>query len=138
MDFDIAIPDGVFEHQKSKYDPTFIKNMFSKENLKAVSKLRKHINFETGIDRKTKWEAIFTLNFIGIGLCMINRLFLNKKSDGLVTIESQEAITKYIPDIERVKLKTAHHGVMTNKRLVKDIMNVVTKTIESQTTIKSH
>ena len=32
MDFDIAIPDGVFEHQKSKYDPTFIANMFSNEN----------------------------------------------------------------------------------------------------------
>ena len=138
MDFDIAIPDGVFEHQKSKYDSTFITNMFSNENLNAVSKLRKHINFETGIDKKTIWEAIFTLNFTGVGLCMINRIFFNKKSDGLVTIESQEAVTKYIPDIKRIKLKTAHHGVMTNKRLIKDIMNVVFQTIEEQIEIKNH
>ena len=132
MDFDIAIPGGLFNDQLSKYDPTFIENMFSVENLNAQAKLRSHINIETGIDGWTLPEAIVKGDLTGIGLCMINGFFFNKKSDGLVLISSQEKIADYIPNVSRVKLKSAHHAVMTNARLVNDILQIVEQTIEEQ------
>lgn len=132
MDYDIAVLDGVNDENLSRYDRSFISNMFCEDNIKAQAKLNKYINFETGIDDNTLKEAIQTFNITGIGLCMVNSIFLDKKSDGLVLVKSQEAVANHIPDLYTKKLKSSHHVVMTIDRIVKEILYVVDDVIDEQ------
>jgi len=131
MDYDIAMPNGVPDNKLEFYDSSFIKDMFSKDNLEAIKKVKLYKNFVTGIDDKTLKEAIKTCNFNGIGLCILDDLIFNKTSDGMVTVETQKKVESYI-DTKSHKLESAHHDVMTNKRVVNDICYVVDEVINEQ------
>ena len=63
---------------------------------------------------------------------MVNSIFLDKKSDGLVLVKSQEAVANHIPDLYTKKLKSSHHAVMTIDRIVKEILYVVDDVIDEQ------
>ena len=129
MDYDIAIPGGIPESKKSVYDESLIKNVFSNANVDAVKKLNSFKNFLTGIDDNTLKEAISTMNLGGIGLCILNDMFFNKQSDGMVYVSSQQKVDDVL-DKKSHKLVSSHHDVATNKRVINDVLHVVDDTID--------
>jgi len=135
MDYDIALPNGIPDNKLKFYDSSFIENMFSKENIDAITKVKLYKNFVTGIDDKTLKEAIKTCNFNGIGLCIIDDIIFNKTSDGMVPIKTQSLVESYI-DTKSYKLESSHHDVMTNKRVINEICFVVDDTINEQKEIE--
>ena len=128
MDYDIAIPGGIPDSKKMVYDESLIKNIFSDENVNAVKRLNSFKNFLTGIDDNTLKEAISTMNLGGIGLCILNDMFFNKQSDGMVYVDSQRKVESVL-DIKSDKLVSAHHDVNTNKRVINDLLWIVDDTI---------
>jgi len=128
MDYDIAIPGGIPESKQHVYDETFIQNVFAADNVEAVKKLNSFKNFLTGIDSNTLKEAISTMNFTGIGLCILNDVFFDNKSDGMVYISSQQQVDD-IMGIKSHQLVSAHHDVPSNKRVMSDVLSVVDDTI---------
>jgi len=134
MDYDIAHLGGIPENKLQFYDESLIKYMFSNDNLDSITKLNSYKNLVTGIDQKTLKEAFKNMDFIGIGLCILNDLFFNKKSDGMVTISSQRIIESKInlPDFKSHILTSAHHNVTGNNRILNDILYLVNDTIEEQ------
>ena len=76
MDYDIAMLGGIPEEKSQFYDETLIRDMFSSDNLNAISRLNAYKNLVTGIDDKTLNESIRTLNLTGIGLCILDDLLI--------------------------------------------------------------
>lgn len=132
MNYDIAISGGIPSDRLDRYDKSFISNIFSKENINSISKINSYNNIVTGIDNKTLGEAIRTVNLIGIGMCVINNLFFDKKSDGFVMVDSQRIVaTKVSPkQIRNYKLVSAYHNVPGNTRAFKDLLHIVNDTID--------
>lgn len=135
MDFDIAIPSGFPDGENEVYDPSFIRDMFSRENIESIGKVGSYKNFVTGIDDNTLTEAIKTGNFTGIGLCVLGKLFFDEPSDGMVPVSSQEIVTTHIEGLRNEKLVSAHHDVFGNKRVFNEVLDSVNSTIEEQVEI---
>ena len=137
MDYDIAIPGGIPDSKKNVYDESLIKNIFSTNNIDAIKKLNSFKNFLTGIDQNTLKEAITMMNLTGIGLCILNDVFFNKQSDGMVYISSQKKVDNVL-DIKSCKLVSAHHDVASNTRVINDVLHVVDDVIDefNQTSIR--
>jgi len=133
MDYDIAMIGGIPESKLHCYDEYFIKNMLSNINIEAISKIKSYTNIITGIDGNTLREAIRTGNFIGIGLCILNDCFFDKKSDGMVMTESQKLVENVMQDvINKYTLVSSHHDVISNERTLSDILHIVDDTISEQ------
>lgn len=128
MDYDIAIPGGIPDSKKHVYDELLITNVFSSENIEAIKKLNSFRNILTGIDSNTLKEAVSTMNFSGIGLCILDDMFFDNKSDGMVYVDSQRKVESIL-DIKSDKLISAHHDVNTNKRVINDLLWIVDDTI---------
>lgn len=129
MDYDIAIPGGIPESKKAVYDESFIKGVFSSNNVESIKKLNSFKNFLTGIDANTLGEAIRTMNVTGIGLCILNDMFFNKQSDGMVYIDSQRKVDDVL-DTKSYQLISAHHDVSSNARVMDDVLDIVDNTID--------
>lgn len=128
MDYDIAIPNGIPQSKYSVYDEQFIKNIFCIDNITAIKKLRTFKNFITGIDSNTLKEAIRTMNMTGIGLFILDDLFFDNKSDGMVYTDSQREVEKFL-NIKSKILKSTHHDVNSNTRAFNEVLWVVDDTI---------
>lgn len=135
MDYDIAMLGGISGDKLKLYDESLIKNMFSKENIDAISRLSNYKNLVTGIDDKTLGEAIRTMNFVGIGLCVLNSLFFDGKSDGMVMTDAQREVESVIeiPNFKSDILVSSHHDVASCERVFNDVLHIVDNTIEEHT-----
>lgn len=131
MDYDIAIKNGIPESKKKYYDSSFISEVFSEKNVEAIKQINSFNNFITGIDENTMKEAFLTGNFTGMGLCLLDDLFFNNESDGMVYSKSQEKVEKYL-DIKSIKLISSHHYVNSNLRVMNKILSKVDETIDEQ------
>lgn len=132
MDYDIAKLGGIPDDKLNVYDRTLVENMFSSDNLKSITRLKCYKNLVTGIDNKTLSEAIKTLNFTGIGLCIINDLFFDERSDGMVEVSSQKIIDDKIPNMKSYIIPSSHHAIYSNDRVLSDILHIVNDTIDEQ------
>lgn len=134
MDYDIAIPGGVPEEKSSIYDESFIRDIFTEENIAAVERLNSYQNFITGIDKKTLPEAIKTGNTTGVGLCIIDKLFFEETSDGLVPTKEQHKVEEVLTgnNFKTHTLTSAHHDVIGTPRQLNEVLWNVTDTIEEQ------
>ena len=132
MDYDIAMLGGISGDKLKLYDDSLIKNMFSKDNLDAIQKVAKYRNLVTGIDDKTLNEAIKTLNFNGIGLCVLNDMLFDGKSDGMVSISAQKEVELYYEDVSFKSdiLVSSHHDVASCDRVFNDVLYIVDDTID--------
>jgi len=132
MDYDIAMLGGITGDKLKLYDDTLIKNMFSKNNIDAISRVSNYRNLVTGIDDKTLGEAIRTMNFNGIGLCVLNELFFEGKSDGMVTTDAQREIERQdgMDGLKSDILLSSHHDVASNNRVFGDVLYIVNDTID--------
>lgn len=136
MDYDIAIPGGVPDSKKIVYDEMLIRNVFCQKNVEAVKKLNSFKNFLTGIDSNTLAEAIRTMNFNGIGLCILDSIFFDKKSDGMVYVDSQRKVEDVL-NIKSHQLVSAHHDILSNIRVINELLWFVDETIQEHDEIKS-
>ncbi len=128
MDYDIAIPNGIPEEKFSVYDKSFIENIFSLKNINSIKSLNNFKNFVTSIDKNTLKEAIKTMNLTGIGLCLLNDLFFEGKSDGMVYTESQRKVEEHL-DLQSYFI-ASHHDVNSNTKVFNKILDSVKDTIE--------
>ncbi len=134
MDYDIAMQGGIPETKLHLYDETLIKDIFSSDNIDAILKVNSYKNLVTGIDDKTLSEALRTMNFAGIGLCLLDDWFFDKKSDGMVMTSSQRLVESKMPikDFRSHILTSAHHDVSGNPRIASDISHIIEDTIDEQ------
>ena len=132
MDYDIAMLGGITGDKLRLYDDSLIKNMFSKDNIEAISRLSNYRNLVTGIDDKTLGEAIRTMNFNGIGLCLLNELFFDEKSDGMVTTDAQREIERQegMDFLKSDLLLSSHHDVASNNRVFGNVLYILNDTID--------
>lgn len=131
MDFDIALPNGVPENKIELYDSSFISDMFSDRNVESIRRVGHYQNFVTGIDENTFAEAVRTGNLTGMALCLLDKLFFNEPSDGMVPVSSQEVVSRYIDGLKSERLST-HHDVFGNKRVFSQVLSSVNSRIEEQ------
>ena len=100
------------------YDPSFIKEIFCKENIDALNSVKSFTNLTTGANKKTLIDSIKRLNFKGIGMCFLNRQFLNGEGDGLVKTSSEKLIEDYM-DTNSIHLDSAQHDIVNDKQFTK-------------------
>lgn len=129
MDYDIAVINGVPDEKKNVYDENLIKNVFCSSNVEAIKKLKTFKNILTGIDADTLKKAIRECNFAGIGLCILDDVFFENKSDGMIYTSSQK-IVEDILDIDSYRLKSTHHDVCGSKEALNDLLSIVDDTID--------
>lgn len=129
MDYDIAISNGIPPSKSDVYDAGFIQNIFCADNIEAMKKIQTFKNFITGIDSHTFREALRTMNMVGMGLCILDDLFFNHQSDGMVYTDSQRKVDDVL-DIKSQRLKSTHHDVNSNIRAFNEVLGEVDDTIE--------
>lgn len=132
MDYDIAKLGGIPDDKLNVYDRTLVENMFSSNNLNSITKLNSYKNLVTGIDTKTLRESIKTLDFAGIGLCIMNDLFFDERSDGMVEVSSQKIIDSRMHNMKSHIIPSSHHSIYTNNRVISEILHIVNDTIDEQ------
>ena len=111
------------------YDSSFIRDIFSKENMDALSSAKSFTNITTGIDKDTLGNQIKAFNLVGIALCLLNKLFLEGKGDGLVKTSSEKLIEDYL-DIESIHIPSMHHDIASTKefdKVLKITHDVITR-----------
>jgi len=140
MDFDIAPPGSISPEYMHLYDPSFITDIFSENNLNALSRLKSYTNICTKIDDGTLKDCIATANYVGVGLCLLDELVFDEPSDGFVTYSSQRLVEKHVlnREFKSVLLRSSHHGFMTSMRLTRDVMGVMEENLEMQDEIKQY
>lgn len=132
MDYDIALKDGILQTDLALYDPTLLENIFSKENIAASKAINSYQNICTRIDQDTLSEAKRHGDLTGIGLCISDDiLFEGTTSDGMVPLDTQRSIEEHYDEpFKSHLLRSAHHSIMSNPRISKDILQIVKDTIE--------
>ena len=121
MDNDIAR----IGYKSANYDPSFIRDMFSIDNLLAIQKLNYFHNFVTGIDEKTLLKSIKQRDYVSIAMCLIDKYFIDKPSDGFIEQSSQLAINKYLNIKNTIIPSTTHYFLSQDENLemLLDIVN---------------
>jgi len=139
MDFDIAMKGGIPDDLFHLYDPTLIENIFSKENIEAINLINCYKNICTCIDESTFKKCIKSLDFTGMGLCILDSLLFEEVSDGLVALSAQRMIENYTDDInfESILLSSAHHGSLNSPYAANDIFRIVDDTLSEQQEIRN-
>ena len=97
--------------------------------MEAIKKLQTFKNFITGIDHDTFKESIRTMNIVGMGLCILDDLFFEHQSDGMVYTDTQRVVDDVL-NIKSQILKSTHHDVNSNIRAFNEVLASVDDTIE--------
>lgn len=129
MDYDISLPNGIPDNKLKNYDENLIKNLMHNDNIDAIKSINRFQNFTTGIDDSTLKRALITGNYIGVGMCIINDLFMNKSSDGFVPLSSEDIIPQYF-DTKNINLKGAHHLFISDNEYYNDVLYQINKNLE--------
>ena len=94
----------------------------------AIKRLNSFKNVLTSIDSNVRKEAIKTLNFQAIALCLFDKMFFEGKSDGMVYTSSQRKVEDVL-DIKSYSIKS-HHDVNSNIRAFNEVLGIVDDTID--------
>lgn len=126
MDLDIAVPGFVPEHLKANYDPAFLQNIFSEVNLSSVSNVGHYENICTVIDDTTLKNSLKSGNLAALGLCILNDTLFAGKSDGMVSLESQQKIESYYPfNHNSSRIITSCHGALSTPVYANELLSIV-------------
>ncbi len=125
MDFDIAEAGGVPDSLASKYDPSFLGNIFREENVNSVNNVKHYENICTLIDNSVLKRALKTGNLNDIGLCILNDVLFDGKADGIVLYSSQAKIESEVPDLGVSKVIHSTHCVLKNPKCANELLDVV-------------
>lgn len=137
MDFDIALPGGVGDEYRNSYDPSFLENIFSSENIQASIRPNHFQNICTVITEQTTKDILRKCDLVGLGLLIMNEVFFDEPSDGLVALSAQCSIEPHIQtrDNPNNLIIPSPHSVLTHPYR-DDLLNVVETTIEKKPYIK--
>ncbi len=133
MDFDIALKDGVGDKYLDRYDPSFLNDIFSTDNVLASSKPNHFQNICTVIDAKATRTILKSCDLVGIGLLLLNEIFFKEPSDGLVTLRAQQSIEPYINSKNNSNnlILSSPHAVL-NHPVANELLDVVDTVIEEK------
>lgn len=133
MDLDIAVPNYVPDYLKAKYDPTFLQNIFSDANLSSITNVRHYENICTVIDDTTLKNSLKSGNLAALGLCILNDTLFAGKSDGMVSLESQQKIESYYPfEHSSSKIISSCHGALSTPIYANELLNIVNANMQNE------
>lgn len=133
MDFDIALKDGVGDKYLDRYDPSFLNDIFSTDNVLASTKPNHFQNICTVIDAKATRAILKSCDLVGIGLLLLNELFFKEPSDGLVTLRAQQSIEPHINSKNNSNnlILSSPHGVLEHP-VANELLDTVDTVIEEK------
>ncbi len=131
LDFDISIPGGIPNEVKDIYDPSFIGEVFSEENISLVENGAHWQNICTAVDSNTLKEVMKANDILGLGFLILNECLFEGKSDGLVSLTSQKAVEKSFVD-EHSQSKVIHstHFLYKIPSFTAELLDVVDDNIK--------
>lgn len=129
MDYDIARVNGISKSKLHLYDSSFIRNMFNSDNLSSIKKVNKYTNLVTSIDDKTFDQAVKEKNYAGIVLCIMDELFYDQKSDGIVLTDDQKQVDDKLENFKSIVLPSSHHDVLSINQHLLAILGLVDNNI---------
>lgn len=137
MDLDIAIPGEIPEHLMSNYDSSFLQNIFSNSNISSISNVKHYQNICTVIDDTTLKNALKSGNFAAIGLCILNDVLFDGKSDGMVSLDSQKRIEDFYSDEHSAsKIITTSHGALSIPIYANELLDIVNSNMLDDTKLQ--
>ena len=126
MDLDIAMAGGVPSDLQSKYDPSFLKNIFSDSNLLSLTNVKHYENICTVINDATLKNGLQVGSLTTLGLCILNDCIFGGNSDGMVSLDSQQKIDEYYSNEHaESKLITSSHGVFYVPIYADEVLDIV-------------
>ena len=126
IDLDIGIADGIPDNLKDKYDPNFLRNIFSETNLISLANVKHYENICTVINDETLRNGIKNGDLNTLGLCILNDCIFGGNSDGMVSLKSQKKIEDYYDDEHSSsKLITSSHGVFYIPIYANEVLDIV-------------
>lgn len=127
MDNDIAIPGTLTE----RYDPDFIRCTFDKANIEAIKKVRKFQNFITGVDDESLVKSLKRQDYTSVGLCLMDRYFMDETTDGFIELRSQESVSEYV-DVPTIRIASATHNYLAHNDELGIILDSVNQNIDEE------
>lgn len=131
MDYDISSidEDGVPRRHKNKYDEKFLTELFDKNTLSMLKKV-KFTNITTYCTENTLRQAIMTRNINAIMLYLSDKtIFAGKLSDGMVELTSsryiEEICEKHNINISKLKVSDGHHDISTDAEIIKKVVDEI-------------
>lgn len=125
MDNDIALPGYVAE----RYDPSFISDMFDIENISAINRVRKFRNFTTRVDNDTLMKYLRTGDFTSVGMCLIDKFFMDEPTDGFIETDSQESVNDHF-DHPSTHIPSTTHYFLTHPDEMAVVLDAVNRDID--------
>lgn len=116
-------------YKSDRYDPNFIAGMFDLQNIEAIKRVNFYHNFTTGIDDKSLLKAIKRMDYISIGLCLMDRFFMQEVTDGFIEVKSQESVEEHL-DVPTKRINSATHFYLGHDDEIGIILDVVDENIE--------
>ncbi len=110
MDLDIALPNGVKRCMEEVYDESFLKNLFSRENMEKIRLVNSFLNICTCITSEVRTGAVKSADFTTLGLCLLDEYLQKGESDGIVTLKSQQEITSH-SKVRELIIPTSHNSL---------------------------
>ena len=127
MDNDIALPG----YESENYDPEFIRRLFDLANINAIKQLRYYHNFTTGIDNTSLMKSLRRRDFTSVGLCLMDRYFMDELTDGFIEVSSQEKVNEHL-DHPSSEVKGATHYFLSHEDELAIILDYVNEKIDEQ------
>ena len=112
-----------------RYDPGFIAGMFDLQNIEAIKRVNFYHNFSTGIDDKSLLKALRRRDYLGIGLCLMDKFFMRETTDGFIEVKSQESVEQYV-DVRSTRISSATHYYLGHDDEFKVILDMVNQNID--------
>lgn len=120
MDYDIAKPGGVPNEAINLYDETFIKDLFSNDNINSLKKCESFTNYATSISKTSIKNSIRNMDYAGVGLLILSKILYDNESDGFIPTEDQIVF-------EDTKHLETSHSILTNNKAIEIILNDLDK-----------
>lgn len=125
MDNDIALPGSIID----RYDPNFIRRTFDRINIEAIKKVRHFHNFITGVDENSLVKALKRRDYTSVGLCLMDRFFMDETTDGFIESRSQESISSFI-EVPTHRINSATHNYLVHDDELIIILDTINQNIE--------
>ena len=127
MDKDIAPLENEL---KEDYDPEFIKNTFSEENLNALTKIQYLHDFITEFDSNALKDLKEEPDGNSFGMFLMNFFLMPNDTDGFVEVASQIAGHAYL-DYETTKVVNSSHYFLASKKGLTTVLDVLYKQMKN-------
>lgn len=135
MENDIAIPGGVLDKYKDKYDKDYILHLLDIDNVIAIKKVNHYENITTGIEKGNLESALKRGDLTDVGLCILDKYFIPGKSDGFVELNKEEAVDDKLEQ-DSYHINATTHNFLKNKEKFGEFITRVEDNLEYEDDIR--